>query len=249
VVCAPAAPLPPGGTHRRECITGAFAPAYGFSFLQIYCGLWLILFPHPAPTNAQVLGLAKGYFQKWMNATKAEAAVREQKGQALVWVSQVLTLRNDGKMVARSSLPLARTAHWRLTPPPSRPSSPRSRSCILMCTAVSGASHAAAMGVSRKSRTIPAPSPAMGVPLLSPLGLVDLQVPARVCMCRRRIFKCRASVDGSCKITGDATRCRMRFEGLTQCSRKCSFPEGHQTRGIALSQPRRIVLRSREYTF
>lgn len=122
MVCAPAAPLPPGGTHRRECITGAFAPAYGFSFLQIYCGLWLILFPHPAPTNAQVLGLAKGYFQKWMNATKAEAAVREQKGQALVWVSQVLTLRNDGKMVARSSLPLARTAHWRLTPPPSRPS-------------------------------------------------------------------------------------------------------------------------------
>ena len=43
--------------------------------------------------------------------------MREQKGQALVWVSQVLALRNDGKLVARSNLPLARTMHFKLTPP------------------------------------------------------------------------------------------------------------------------------------
>jgi hypothetical protein len=40
----------------------------------------------------QVLGVAKGYFQKWVAVTKAAGAVREQKGKALVWVSQVITL-------------------------------------------------------------------------------------------------------------------------------------------------------------
>jgi hypothetical protein len=40
----------------------------------------------------QVLGVAKGYFQKWAAASKAAGAVREQKGQALIWVSQVISL-------------------------------------------------------------------------------------------------------------------------------------------------------------
>lgn len=110
------------------------------------------------------------------------------------------------------------------------------------------------MGISRESREVPAPSPAMGLPCFSSLGFFDFQVHVRrvIFFCAFRVF--RFSETKSAKknkaqslarfidtlvpqIAGDATLCPTRSAELTQCLGTCSSTDGSYEMHLIIPQP------------